>query len=67
MTGLGATIYIGFFALAALWLFVSGRGPATGVSDRADQAQLPVDSNSESFAAEADGYNRWLASHSSLK
>lgn len=59
MTGLGATIYIGFFVLAALWLFVSGR--------REDQAQLPEDSNSASTAADVDGFSPWLASHSLSK
>ena len=27
MTGLGASIYLGFFALAALWLFLTSDGP----------------------------------------
>ena len=30
MTGLGASIYLGFFALAALWLFLTSDGPVMG-------------------------------------
>jgi hypothetical protein len=29
MTGLGASIYVGFFVLAALWLFLTSDGPLT--------------------------------------
>ena len=39
MTGLGASIYVGFFALAALWLFLTSDGPLTRQSD--DQGQRP--------------------------
>ena len=39
MTGLGASIYLGFFALAALWLFLTSDGPLNGGSD--DQGQRP--------------------------
>ena len=46
MTGLGASIYVGFFALAALWLFLTSDGPLTGGSD--DQGQRPL-------ARQADG------------
>jgi hypothetical protein len=63
MTGLGAAIYLGFFALAALWLFITPDGPIQ--SD--DQGQRPERSNSTSTSAEAEGSNSWLASHSSLK
>jgi hypothetical protein len=63
MTGLGAAIYLGFFALAALWLFITPDGPIE--SD--DQGQRPERSNSTSTSAEAEGSNSWLASHSSLK
>jgi hypothetical protein len=63
MTGLGAAIYLGFFALAALWLFITPDEPTQ--SD--DQGQRPERSNSTSTSAEAEGSNSWLASHSSLK
>jgi hypothetical protein len=63
MTGLGAAIYLGFFALAALWLFITPDEPIQ--SD--DQGQRPERSNSTSTSAEAEGSNSWLASHSSLK
>ena len=46
MTGLGASIYVGFFALAALWLFLTSDGPLTGESE--DQGQQPERSNSTS-------------------
>ncbi len=59
MTLLGAAIYIGFFVLAALWLSLTGR--------REDQAQSPLDSNSTSASAGADGFSPWLASHSLSK
>jgi hypothetical protein len=67
MTGLGASIYLGFFALAALWLFVTADGPLslTGRSRRQDQRAER--SNSDSFEAEADASSPWLVSHSSLK
>ncbi len=65
MTGLGASIYIGFFALAALWLFLTSDGPLSPDGD--DQVQRPDRSNSTSTAASADGSRPALASHSSLK
>ena len=51
MTGLGASIYVGFFALAALWLFLTSDGPLTRDSD--DQSQQPDRSNSTSTPAAA--------------
>ena len=65
MTGLGASIYLGFFALAALWLFLTSDGPLTGDSD--DQGQRPDRSNSTSTAENAEGSSPSLVSHSSLK
>ena len=65
MTGLGASIYLGFFALAALWLFLTSDGPLTGGSD--DQGQRPERSNSTSTSAGAEGSSPWLVSHSSQK
>ena len=53
MTGLGASIYVGFFALAALWLFLTSDGPLTRDSD--DQGQRPDRSNSTSTPAAARG------------
>ena len=49
MTGLGASIYVGFFALAALWLFLTSDGPLTRDPD--DQTQRPDRSNSTSTSA----------------
>jgi hypothetical protein len=63
MTGLGAAIYLGFFGLAALWLFITAEGPIRPD----DQGQRPERSNSTSTSAEADGSSSWPASHSSLK
>lgn len=65
MTGLGASIYLGFFALAALWLFLTSDGPLPRGAD--DQGQRPDRSNSASTAADSDGSSPWLVSHSSLK
>ena len=65
MTGLGASIYLGFFALAALWLFLTSDGPLTGRAD--DQGQRPERSNSTRTSVHADGSSPWLLSHSSQK
>ena len=73
MTGLGAAIYLGFFALAALWLFVTADGFGGRDSRRAadhgvdDQIQRPVFSNSTSAAADAESFSPDLVSHASLK
>jgi len=68
MTGLGASIYLGFFALAALWLFLTSDGPLTGRSGGADdQGQRPELSNSTRTSAQADGSRPWVLSHSSQK
>jgi hypothetical protein len=65
MTGLGASIYVGFFALAALWLFLTSDGPLFGESD--DQGQRPDRSNSTNTEAESEESSPWLVSHSSQK
>ncbi|BBX00127.1 hypothetical protein BST36_20470 [Mycolicibacterium moriokaense] len=69
MTGLGASIYLGFFALAALWLFLTSEGPLTGRSGRSgdDQGQRPERSNSASTSVHSEGSMPWLVSHSSQK
>ena len=56
---------MGFFALAALWLFLTSDGPLTGGSD--DQGQRPDRSNSTNTSADAEGSSPWLVSHSSQK
>jgi hypothetical protein len=58
MTVLGTFIYLGFFALAALWLFLTAE---------ADQDQLPERSNSVSAAADSDRSSPWALSQSALK
>jgi hypothetical protein len=65
MTGLGASIYLGFFALAALWLFLTSDGPLFGDSD--DQGQRPDRSNSTNTDADVEASSPWLVSHSSQK
>jgi hypothetical protein len=65
MTGLGASVYLGFFALAALWLFLTSDGPLTRGSD--DQDQRPDRSNSTSTSENGEGSNPWLVSHSAQK
>jgi hypothetical protein len=71
MTGLGATIYFGLFAIAAVWLFVTsdrfGHARASLGFGDADQAQQPDLSNSWSAAVDADGSSPRLISHSSSK
>ena len=71
MTGLGAAIYFGLFAIAALWLFATsdrfGRARGGFGSDGPDQTQRPERSNSWSAAQDADGSSPWLVSHFSSK
>lgn len=59
MTLLGATIYLGFFVLAALWLFLTAETDQDG--------QLPERSNSESTAADSDRSSPWALSQSASK
>lgn len=65
MTGLGASIYVGFFVLAAVWLFLTSDGPLIRRAD--DQGQRPERSNSASTDVDPDGFSPWLVSHSSQK
>jgi hypothetical protein len=68
MTGLGASIYLGFFLLAAVWLFLTSDGPLLKDSkEPVDQPQRQDRSNSTSSPAEFDGSMPWLVSHSSQK
>jgi hypothetical protein len=61
MTGLGAALYGGFFALAALWLFM------TSDAGSDDQGQSPERSNSTNTPANAESFSPDWVSHSSLK
>jgi hypothetical protein len=67
MTGLGATIYFGLFAIAALWLFATSDRFNRGAFSSGDQTQRPERSNSRSTEAESDGSNPWLVSHPASK
>lgn len=67
MTGLGAAIYFGLFAIAALWLFATSDRFSRGVFQGGDQTQRPERSNSWITDADADGSNPWLVSQSSSK
>jgi hypothetical protein len=81
MTALGATIYGGFFGLAALWLFLTAdRGELAQDADHpkpqdadqptpqdADQPNEPVRSNSVSTADALVGSSPCSASQSSQK
>jgi hypothetical protein len=67
MTGLGATIYFGLFAIAALWLFATSDRFSRSVFQGGDQTQRPERSNSWSTDADSDGSNAWLLSHPSSK
>jgi len=64
MTGLGAAIYGGFFALAALWLFMTSDA---GMGNSDDQGQRPDRSKSTRAAAGAESFSPDFSSHSSLK
>jgi len=64
MTGLGAAIYGGFFALAALWLFMTSDA---GMGNSDDQGQRPDRSNSTRAAAGAESFSPDFVNHSSLK
>jgi hypothetical protein len=61
MTGLGATIYFGLFAIAALWLFLTSDRFSRG------QGQRPERSNSWSAAVDSDGSSPWSVSHPASK
>ncbi|CAN5345932.1 hypothetical protein BH11ACT7_BH11ACT7_38990 [soil metagenome] len=62
MTALGAALYIGLFALAALWLFVTNDdSPAEGQAQRQDL------SKSNNFSAGSLVSSSMLVSHSSQK
>lgn len=71
MTGLGATIYFGLFAIAAVWLFVTsdrfGRSRARFGHGDADQVQRPERSNSWSADVDAVASSPRLASHPASK
>ena len=73
MTGLGAAIYGGFFALAALWLFLTSdyagfrRRGGRGDVEMWDPGQPPERSNSTSDVIDADVSSEWLVSHASSK
>ena len=58
MTALGATIYLGFFVMAALWLFLTAD---------ADHDQEPERSNSARISAGPEGSSPWLANQSASK
>ena len=65
MTALGATLYTGFFGLAALWLLLTSDGGAE--PDDVSQSQRPDRSNSTSTRAGAEGSSPLSMTHSSLK
>src|ERR1700712_3408506 len=67
MTGLGATIYFGLFAIAALWLFATSDRFSRGLFHVGRQTQRPERSKSWSTEADPDGSNPWLVSHSPSK
>lgn len=64
MTTLGAALYTGFFAVAALWLFLTSDTPVDQVQP--DGAGQPQDlSNSTSAAAAPVGSKPMVVTHSS--
>jgi hypothetical protein len=67
MTALGATLYGGFFALAALWLFLTSEGPIGAEKGAKGQVQRQDFSNSTNRSADSAGSMPMLVSHSSSK
>lgn len=68
MTALGAAIYGGFFALAALWLFLTSDYAGFRRAGReSGQDQAPERSNSDSTFAADEVSSPLLVSHSSSK
>jgi hypothetical protein len=66
MTGLGATLYGGFFGVAALWLFLTAdRGEAT--KETQDQLNEPVRSNAINSSEALVGSSSCFVSQSSEK
>ncbi len=64
MTVLGATVYLGFIALAVVWLLLTAE---TVDPAETDQDQLPERSNSASTAADSDNSSPWALSQSASK
>jgi hypothetical protein len=67
MTALGATLYVGLFALAALWLFLTAEGPIGAEKGAKRQGQRQDFSNSTNRSADSVGSMPMLVSHSSSK
>lgn len=61
MTGLGAIVYVGFFAVAALWLFLTSDGPLFGQSDDRGQWSDRVGTASTVARADSGEPNRLMA------
>ena len=66
MTGLGATMYFGLFAIAALWLFATSDRFSRSAFQSGDQAQRPERSNSWSTDVDSEGANPWPVSYTHL-
>ncbi len=67
MTGLGAAIYFGLFAIAALWLFATSDRVRRSTFGGGDQVQRPERSNSWSTDVDSDGSSAWALSQSASK
>jgi len=70
MTGLGALLYCGFFALAALWLFATSDYRAAyraAWNGRHDHPQRPERSNSASAVTASAESSPRLLTHASSK
>ncbi|CAN5706010.1 hypothetical protein BH09ACT8_BH09ACT8_44110 [soil metagenome] len=67
MTALGATLYVGLFVLAALWLFLTAEAPVGAEKGAKGQGQRQDFSNSTSRSADSVGSIPMLVSHSSSK
>ena len=67
MTGLGATVYFGLFAIAALWLYATSDRFNRSAVQSDDRAHRPERSNSWSAEVDSEGSNPWLMSHPSSK
>ena len=67
MTALGATLYVGLFAIAALWLFLTAEGPVGAEKGAKGHGQRQDFSKSTSRSVDAAGSMPMLVSQSSSK
>ena len=67
MTTLGAALYTGFFAVAALWLFLTSDAPVDQVQSDGAGQQHDFSKSVSAATTSSVGSNPMLATHSSQK